>query len=202
MNNVTKSLLTSFALFFVITPIALANPAAHNVTRNTQTAPSVEGHAWKKNDQAVKLFDIFLRSNPITLYRVQKSSQIIKKTHETLKTSIKATPAQEAAFVREQLNKSLELVRPFIDDIRGFKDIIAPLLNESQTTHTTKQNYLTKFLNGADKLEVFTDREIKTVEQLENLLHEIQGFFADLFASLSKETKDAYKAFLAKNSNK
>ena len=186
MNNVTKLFLASLALFCAAAPLSASS----------------EGHAWKKNDQAVKLFDIFLRSNPITLYRIQKSFIAIKATHAALKNVTKTSPDQESVFVKAQIDKSLELVKPFIDDIHGFKDIIFPLLNESQINHSAKKNYLTKFLNGGDKLEVFTDREIKTVEQLENLLHEVQGFFSDLFASLSHETKDAYKAFIAKNSKK
>jgi hypothetical protein len=186
MNNVKKLFLASLALFSAASPLsALA-----------------ENHVWKKNEEAVKLFDIFLRSNPVTLYRIQKSSMAIKATHAAIKNATKTNQAQEAAFVKSQLDKSLELVKPFIDDIHGFKDIIIPLINDSQIAHGVKKNYLTKFLNGADKLEVFTDREIKTVEQLENLLHEIQGFFSDLFASLSQETKDSYKAFIGKNSKK
>ncbi|MBM3887286.1 hypothetical protein FJ364_05135 [Candidatus Dependentiae bacterium] len=186
MNIIAKYVLMSLAF----TSISMA------------TATASEGKTWVKNDQAVKLFDIFLRSNPITLYRIQKSSHLIKSTHAALKNVHKMNPTQEAEFVKAQLDKALELVKPFIDDIRGFKDVISPLLNESFASHGLTSHYLSDFPTGNDKLETFVANNIKTTEQLQHLLSEIQAFFADLFASLSPDTLKAYKEFIAKNSSK
>jgi hypothetical protein len=189
MNKAIASFLLGLSVFSFQTQIIAKDDLSH-----------VAGKAWAHENK--KLFDIFLRSNPITLFRIQKSSNTIKETVTALKTTKNSSAAQETEFVKAQLNKSLELVKPFIDDIRGYKDLIEPLLKESLAHHNAKDLYLVKFFNTADskeKLETFTDREIRTVAQLQNMLHELQGFFADLFASLSKETKDAYKAFLSKN---
>lgn len=164
----------------------------------------VTGKSWT-NDQYKELFNKVLRGNPVTLFRIQKSSNTIKATINTIKHAPRVTPSEEAEFVKLQLNTSLELVKPFIDDIKIYKDIIKPLLLESLTHHKAHEQLLIKFLNSAnpkESLETFTEREIKTVPQLEAILFEIQVFFADLFASLSQETKDAYKAFLTKNSPK
>lgn len=164
----------------------------------TSAQAAHEGKAWKHDN--AKMFDLFLRTNSIVVYRVHKSMKTIHETNTALKSAheIKATPAQEAEFVQAQLNKSLELVKPFMNDIRGYKDLIMPLLNESAINHHFKSKHLETFLKGNQDLETYTKSSVKTVASLEVLLQEIQGFFADLFASLSKETKDSYQAFVAK----
>lgn len=162
---------------------------------------AAEGKEWKNPNS--RLFDLFLRTNPVTLYRIHKSTREIQITSNTVKANqLKFVGSEEAAFVKKNLNQALTFVQPFINDIRGYKDLILPLLNESAANHGVKQSHMARFLTGKDELEIFTDREIRTVESLQTMLTEIQGFFADLFASLSKETKDAYKAFVASNSKK
>lgn len=177
----------------IVTSVALALTTFQSVNAS-------EGKAWKHEN--AKLFDVFLRANPVTLYRIHKSSKTIQETNGVLKTAQqnRFDSAREAEFVKAQLEQALVLVKPFINDIRGYKDLILPLLTESYAVHGIKNAYMSRFLSGSDTLEVFTAREVKTVEALQGLLQEIHGFFADLFASLSKETKDAYKAFVAKQS--
>lgn len=193
MNKIFRFFLFNLAL---VGSFAVVNARE----QQTHAAAKVTGKAWEHGNK--KLFDIFLRSNPVTLFRIQKSSKTIQETASHLADTTKLNLASEAEFVKAQLNKSLELVQPFIDDIRGYKDLIEPLLSESLKNHKFEHKILLSFFDSPTKesLDAFTTREVKTVQQLRNLLLEIQGFFADLFVSLSKETKDAYKAFLAKNS--
>lgn len=184
----TKKIVTTAALLFVVTHAPIAT-ATHGI-------------AWK-NDKA-KLFDVFLRTNPVVLYRVHKSSKTIQETLATLKTAMhhKNTPQEEAVFVKAQLDQTLVLVKPFIDDIRGYKDLVVPLLSESYSSHSIGHTTLKKFLDGNESLEIFVTKEVKTIESLSNLLLEIQAFFADLFTSLSKETVTSYKAFITEQSKK
>lgn len=185
MNNFVKTTIASLIL----------------ISASLSSIAAVEGKVWK-NDNA-RLFDLFLRTNPVSLYRIHKSTREIQTTSAAIKANQqKFTAAQEAEFVKKNLNQALTFVQPFINDIRGYKDLILPLLNESALNHGIKQSHMARFLAGKDPLETFTDREIMTVESLQAILNEIQGFFADMFASLSPETKNAYKAFVASNSKK
>lgn len=185
MKNFVKTALAGIVLF-----AASSNQVA-----------AIEGKAWKSDN--ARLFDLFLRTNPVSLFRIHKSTREIQTTSNALKSSLQAlTRDQEAAFVKKNLDQALTFVQPFINDIRGYKDLILPLLNESAINHGIKQSHMARFLGGKEDLEAFTTREIRTVESLQALLEEIQGFFSDMFASLSKETKDTYKSFVASNSKK
>ena len=185
MSNFVKTTLASFVLF---------GASLSSIT-------ALEGKVWKSEN--ARLFDLFLRQNPISLFRIHKSTREIQTTSNAIKANQqKFSGNEEAAFVKKNLNQALTFVQPFINDIRSYKDLILPLLNESAINHGITQSHMTRFLSGKEFLEVFTDREIRTVESLQTILNEIQGFFADLFASLSKDTKDAYKAFVASNSKK
>ncbi len=180
MSTFSKIFLTG--LFLIAAPLCSAH------------APV--GKAFKNEN--VKLLDIKLRNTLVVIYRIHKSSHEINKSIGLLKTAHqnKTHTGQEAEFVKIQLSQSLQLVAPFINDIRAFKDLIIPLVQESNKNHDIKNSSLTNFLNSGDTLDVFTGKNITSIESLQALLEEIHVFFLDLFASLSKETKDAYKKYI------
>ena len=210
MNTKAKILLVSFvAVSMTINYSALAAkeaaPTESKLLHAAKTPPSaaIKGKKWTSNEQAIKLLNIYLRSNPMTVLEIQKSVQTIRTTGATLRSMNKFASAQEEeVFVHNTISVAIDLIKPFIDTIRSNKDMIKSILEETLTHHQASQKLLLRFLVGNENIETFSKREIKTIPQLQNLLHEIEGFFADLFASMSDEVKAAYKKFIADNSKK
>lgn len=169
----------------------------HEIKSLDVKAHHITGKALKHTN--AKLLDIKFSTSILSVYRIHKSSSNIKKCLEMLATPIhhKDQKVPDVGFIKTQLDQSLKLVEPFINDIRSYKDLILPLVNESNKNHTITNSYLTRFLNGADALDEFTNKNITSLESLQGLLKEVQAFLLDLLASISKETKDAYKTYIA-----
>ncbi len=174
--------------------------ATHEKHHHATRSHTVTGIAWK--NESAKLFDLILGTKLFALSQIHKASVSVTKAVTNLKSlhPVKHDPSKEADVVKTQIAESLALVRPFLDDIRDQKALLLPLFAETAASHKLQTTYLTKFLNGTENLDTFVGREIKSIPALQNLLTEIQSLFADLFASLSDNTKKNYKAFLAANS--
>lgn len=203
----TSKKLLLVSIFFFSSEIGLASVLANKAIDLHNQEPVL----CELKSQEMGLLDNMLALFPITMVRVKCSEQQARTVQKRIQAHIKIQQrsiAQDQKVIEEQLKAVIEPVKQFFDLIRNYKDVAQPLVKECLATQpyragkTPDQSLLYQFFDKQGSIDTLALQEVKSIEDLTILCHDIIALCGCIMKSTSPRSKAAFEKIMKELSNK